>query len=80
MGMDLEMFVVVVAIVVILLLRWLPTVVPNCPTSLQYRPINAECALFSSWRQYVTSVEYLELGFDSVTAQSELSSSKILTM
>jgi hypothetical protein len=52
MGIDLENFVVVVVVVVaivviLLLLRWLPTVLPICPTPLQYRPINADRALFA---------------------------------
>jgi hypothetical protein len=47
-------------------LRWLLTVVPICPTSLQYRPIKADRAFFPTWRQYVTTVKYLELGFDNV--------------
>ena len=48
-------------------LRRLPTFDPICPTSLQCRHINADRAFFSTWRQYLTSVEYLELGFDNVT-------------
>ena len=31
-----------------------------------YMPINADLAMFSTWRQYLTSVEYLKLYLDNV--------------
>jgi hypothetical protein len=42
-----------------------------------YRPTKADRAFFSTWRQYLTSVEYLELGFDNVAVKPVYFSQKL---